>query len=453
MASILNASNSGSGGLIATGDASGVLALQSAGTTALTINTSQNVGIGTTSPSTKLHVSGGRSSFVANSDAYALSVGYASLGAYYLGANSSNNALIFSNSGGSEVVRFDSSGNVGIGTSSPAAKLNVTGHLSNIGATFDKGATTQYGINYKNSAQTYTQYVDINNNGTNYWTLYDTTNAQIITQYVPGASGSNAFYTAGTERMRIDSSGNLLIGRTSSDGYRVAALGSTQLLSGYQLTYSGVAAGSLTLTSGGAMAFGLDAATGSTERMRIDASGNVLVGTTSAYASSRLRVKSSGTSNATYNTELENSAGTILMAVRDDGYFFTGQAAVSPYNVTTGSAANCYINSDGGLYRSTSSARYKTDITDATHGLAEVLKLRPVTYKGKGEVDADKVFGGLIAEEVDDAGLSEFVVYRDDGAPDALNYGNMVALAFKAIQEQQALIESLTTRLTALEAK
>ena len=58
MASSLNASNSGAGGLISTADASGVLQLQTASTTAVTIDTSQNVGIGTTSPATKLAVSG-----------------------------------------------------------------------------------------------------------------------------------------------------------------------------------------------------------------------------------------------------------------------------------------------------------------------------------------------------------------------------------------------------------
>jgi len=57
----LNASNSGSGGLVATADASGVLALQTAGTTALTINASQNVGIGTTSPASKLDINTGAS--------------------------------------------------------------------------------------------------------------------------------------------------------------------------------------------------------------------------------------------------------------------------------------------------------------------------------------------------------------------------------------------------------
>jgi hypothetical protein len=58
MTTTLNASTAGAGGFIATGDNSGSLALQTAGTTAVTIDTSQNVGIGTTSPSYKLDVSG-----------------------------------------------------------------------------------------------------------------------------------------------------------------------------------------------------------------------------------------------------------------------------------------------------------------------------------------------------------------------------------------------------------
>jgi hypothetical protein len=194
-----------------------------------------------------------------------------------------------------------------------------------------------------------------------------------------------------------------------------------------------------------------------TQKATIDSSGNLLVGTTSAYVSSRFRVQSSGTSSGTYNTELENSAGTVLFAVRDDGYTQTGVAAASPYNATTASAANCHIYSDGGLYRSTSSRKYKRDITDYTRGLADVLKLRPVFYKGKSENDGDTQFAGLIAEEVADAGLNEFVVKAADGTPDALAYSNMVALTVKALQELNANLvaelQSVRQRLAALETK
>jgi hypothetical protein len=114
------------------------------------------------------------------------------------------------------------------------------------------------------------------------------------------------------------------------------------------------------------------------------------------------------------------------------GYF----VAPSIYNNTTGGAANVNVTSAGELYRSTSSIKYKRDVQNATHGLSEVLQLRPVTYKGKN--NGDTVFGGLIAEEVHEAGLTEFVQYAEDGSPDALAYGNMVSLCVKAIQELKA---------------
>ena len=99
--------------------------------------------------------------------------------------------------------------------------------------------------------------------------------------------------------------------------------------------------------------------------------------------------------------------------------------------------------------------RYKNTINDATHGLTELLKLRPVTYKGNN--DGDTLFGGLIAEEVHDAGLTEFVTYNDDNEPDALAYGNMVSLCIKAIQELskndalKAKNDARSSQFTALE--
>jgi len=67
MTTTINASNSGSGGLIQTADASGVLALQTAGTTAVTVDTSQNVLVGATSGGGKLSITGtGSSGWVQN---------------------------------------------------------------------------------------------------------------------------------------------------------------------------------------------------------------------------------------------------------------------------------------------------------------------------------------------------------------------------------------------------
>jgi len=119
------------------------------------------------------------------------------------------------------------------------------------------------------------------------------------------------------------------------------------------------------------------------------------------------------------------------------------------YDNTTGNGANVFVGSDGQFERSTSSQRYKNTVNDATYGLAELLTLRPVTYKNNN--DGDTVFGGLIAEEVHDAGLTEFVQYDDDGQPDALAYGNMVSLCIKAIQELKTELDSAKARIATLE--
>jgi hypothetical protein len=186
----------------------------------------------------------------------------------------------------------------------------------------------------------------------------------------------------------------------------------------------------------------------STERMRIDSSGNVGIGTNSS--THRLIVRGSDSTSGNFAIRTENSAAAITFSVRNDGYFVTGAGANSPYNLTTATAANCNIDTDGALRRSTSSLRYKTDVQNYTRGLDDVNALRPVFYKGKN--DGSVQFAGLIAEEVHAAGLTEFVAYNSENEPDSLYYGNMVALAFKAIQELNAKVEALEAKVENLEA-
>ena len=146
-----------------------------------------------------------------------------------------------------------------------------------------------------------------------------------------------------------------------------------------------------------------------------------------------------------YNHSNNNIAlganGTQVMKIASSGI----------YGNTTSGGGNVRVQSDGLLQRDTSSQRYKNTINDATHGLTELLNLRSVTFKGNN--DGDTIFGGLIAEEVHDAGLTEFVEYDDQNRPDALRYSNMVSLCIKAIQELKTELDNAKARITALESK
>jgi hypothetical protein len=147
----------------------------------------ESLGIGTTSPNQKLNVSGGRSYFGANNEAYAIGVGYngtrtAANQTYFIGATDATTPdLQFSNSDGGEKVRITHAGNVGIGASSPQAKLHLL-----------------------DTDDVYLQWTDSGNIAGRIGV-----NGSYMHFGLDGADGE-------TERMRIDSSGNLLAGTTSS---------------------------------------------------------------------------------------------------------------------------------------------------------------------------------------------------------------------------------------------
>jgi hypothetical protein len=113
---------------------------------------------------------------------------------------------------------------------------------------------------------------------------------------------------------------------------------------------------------------------------------------------------------------------------------------------TTATAANVAVDAAGQIRRSTSSRRYKRNIADYGKGLAELLRLRPVSFQPR-EAGDNRALAGLIAEEVDEAGLTEFVLYDEQGRPDGLHYPYFVALLVGAIKELSTEIEALKARL------
>jgi hypothetical protein len=125
MASTINGTSTGNGGLISTGDDSGILNIQTNETTAITVDASQNVGIGTTSPNGKLEISGS-STFIPTTTITADNAvtgwrvrrtGGTYPREYYIGIRENSTALDFyDNTADALRMRIGSGGIVSVGT-------------------------------------------------------------------------------------------------------------------------------------------------------------------------------------------------------------------------------------------------------------------------------------------------------------------------------------------------
>lgn len=315
MATTINANTST--GLVATSDTSGVLQLQTANTTAVTIDTNA-----TTTVNSKT----GQPSFISQVN-------------------------------GTEAMRVDSTGNVGIGTNSPVARLQ---------SRQDSAGGTTYAILTDNGA---------------------------------GGAGVNS---AG-------------IGFSNS-----GAMKSSITSAVYGNDY---------------MAFNIGGS-GTTERMRIDSSGNLLVGTTGLTNAGRFQIQ--GVSGA--------YASNIRVATNGDlGINFQSASNIQPGYIQ--------VNANSVTYSTASDYRLKEDIAPMIGALDTVAQLKPVTYNWKVDGSDGQ---GFIAHElqavVPDCVTGEKDAVDAEGKPvyQGIDTSFLVATLTKAIQEQQALIVQLQADVAAL---
>ena len=170
MTTTINASNSGSGGLIQTADASGVLALQTAGVTAVTVDASQNVGIGIASPNGRLQVTAAAGSqtgvYLGNQTAGART------DLHVWSASNADGYIFFERSGASEngYIRYSQSSDFMAFQTASAERMRI-----------DSSGNLQFNSGYGSVATAYGCRAWVNFNGTGTIAIRGSGNVSSIT--------------------------------------------------------------------------------------------------------------------------------------------------------------------------------------------------------------------------------------------------------------------------------
>jgi Chaperone of endosialidase len=331
----------------------------------------------------------------------------------------SASSLTLQTNGTTTAVTIDASQNVGIGTSSPNAPLTFASSTGRK-AGFYQG-TQGYSIGVEAS------------------------NFKFVTDSGAAFTFNNgATYSSATEYARIDSSGNFVVGGT--DG----SYGKLSVRNGYlyvnedgsntQQIYvrsnisSGVAG--IQVATNNPLAF----YTNNTERARIDSSGNLLVGTTTAGSLTN-------TNSYILGVAVTGAALTVQHASGTSSGVSYAQFA---YNASIiGSITQA--GTTGVLYNITSDYRLKEVIGPVTDAGARIDALEPIEYQWKSDGSNTRGFLAHKFQEVYPQSVSgEKDAVDEEGNP---KYQTMQASTSEVIADLIAEIQSLRKRLTALENK
>lgn len=171
-----------------------------------------------------------------------------------------------------------------------------------------------------------------------------------------------------------------------------------------------------------------------------DSSGNLLVGTTSQNDAVACRVNIKWASASGYGVSSRTDA--------NDKYHYI-------FDNAAGSAVGAiYCTASSTTFATSSDYRLKNTIQPMTGALAKVTALKPVTYKWNiDNSDGEGFIAHELAEVCPYAVIGEKDAVNEDGTPhyQSIDTSFLVATLTAAIQEQQAIIESLTQRIEALE--
>ena len=195
--------------------------------------------------------------------------------------------------------------------------------------------------------------------------------------------------------------------------------------------------------SGGSDGYYFNKSDNSATHLRITSGGDVEIPTNSA----KIKLRSSGSSaytsifrDTTNQIVIENTAGTNIFQLDNSGRFtLLGLDG----KTQTGSDVR-FSTASGELYYNTSSKRYKTDIVNLENSLDKINALRPVRFKDKKTGEATC---GLIAEEtfeiIPDVVFTKEIEGFNEPQIEGLNYSDLVPFLIKSIQELKAEVDLL----------
>jgi hypothetical protein len=306
--------------------------------------------------------------------------------------------------GGVEAMRIDSSGRVGIGTTSPQELLHVEGNIrigngGEVGSVVDGQVFYDFGIRPDAVTQATARNIRL-------WT---------------SPAGGNA-----TERMRIDSSGNVGIG-TTSPATAVNLFRAGGLAPYFRATYTGFTGVDFGQTTGGSGWINvrdnqaLLIHTNDTERARITSGGYFKASNDGAYVNATgnyHEIRQTGTAEALILTATNASyanTGLLVQITRNTtnntfyaiDYYNTGAAA---YRFRVADSGN--VTNTNNSYGSISDVKLKQDIVDAGSQWDDIKSLRIRKYRWKSEPDGFMQLG-LVAQEAEEVSPGLIEEHRD----------------------------------------